>query len=400
MSALENRTIVLGVTGGIAAYKAADLTSKLAQAGAKVRCVLTAQATEFVGPTTFQALSGNPVYTATVAPPETYGMGHLALARADLLIVAPATANLLAKAAHGLADDLLSTTLTAVTCPVLLAPAMNAAMWANTLVQRNVATLRAAGYHFVGPATGWLACREEGAGRMAEPAAILDAAEVLLWPQRDLLGRRVLVTAGPTREALDAVRFLSNPSTGKQGYAIATAARLRGAAVVLVSGPTHLPDPPGVTVERVTTAAAMQAAVLAQWPTCDLFVGAAAVGDYAPLDPAADKPAKVAGELTVRLAATPDIIAGVARARRPGQVVVGFAAETHDLLAHARAKLARKGLDLLVANDVSAPDAGFAGDSNRVTILSANGAAEELPALSKRDVGHELLARAARLLGR
>ncbi|NUQ01692.1 MAG: bifunctional phosphopantothenoylcysteine decarboxylase/phosphopantothenate--cysteine ligase CoaBC, partial [Armatimonadetes bacterium] len=231
MSDLNGRTIVVGVCGGIAAYKTAELVSKLAQAGANVRVVMTAHATEFVGPVTFQALSGNPVYTATVAAPETYGMGHLSLAKADLVVVAPATANLLAKAAHGLADDLLSTTLTAVSCPILLAPAMNSAMWANTMVQRNVALLVQAGYHLVGPARGWLACREVGEGRMSDPPEILEAVRGLLGAAQDLRGRKVLITAGPTREAIDAVRYLTNPSTGRQGYALAEAAQRRGAEV-------------------------------------------------------------------------------------------------------------------------------------------------------------------------
>ncbi len=398
MSTFAAKRLVVGVTGGIAAYKAADLVSKLAQAGAEVRVVMTAHATEFVGPTTFQALSGNPVYTATFAAPEAYGMGHLSLASADAVVVAPATANLLGKAAAGLADDLLTTTLLAVTCPVLLAPAMNQAMWHHPLVQRNVATLQDAGYQFVGPSSGWLACRQQGDGRMADVPNIVAALEALLFAERDLTGRRVLITAGPTREPLDAVRFVSNPSSGRQGYALARAAALHGATVTLVSGPTELPAPPGVERVSVNTAAEMAAAVLARWPEADVFVGAAAVADYAPADPDPRKRAKAGDTISIALHRTPDIIAAVAAQRRPGQVVVGFAAQTHEVIERAQEKLQRKGLDLMVANDVSQPGRGFGGDDNQVTLLHADGRREDLPSLSKLDVGHEVLRRVAALL--
>ncbi|MBI2299214.1 MAG: bifunctional phosphopantothenoylcysteine decarboxylase/phosphopantothenate--cysteine ligase CoaBC, partial [Armatimonadetes bacterium] len=274
MNDLHERPIVLGVCGGIAAYKAADLCSKLAQAGATVRVVMTQHALEFITPVTFQALSGQPVYTATFAAPETYGMGHLSLAgSAAAMVVAPATANLLGKAAAGIADDLLTTTLLSVTCPVLLAPAMNPAMWANPLTQRNVATLRDAGHHVIGPDSGWVACRDVGLGRMSEPAAIVTVLRRLLWRERDLVGRTVLVTAGPTREPMDAVRFLSNPSSGKQGYAVAEAALMRGARVVLVSGPVELPPPPEVELVSVTTAAEMLEAVVRHADAADIVVG-------------------------------------------------------------------------------------------------------------------------------
>lgn len=398
MTEFAGRTVLVGVSGGIAAYKTCDLVSKLAQAGANVRVVMTRHATEFVGPVTFQALSGNPVYTETFAAPEAYGMGHLALATdAAALVVAPATANLLAKAAVGLADDLLSTTLLAVTCPLLYAPAMNSAMWANPLVQRNVATLRATGAHFVGPGSGWLACRQSGEGRMAEVPEILEALRALVAPVQDLAGRRVLVTAGPTLEHLDPVRFVSNPSSGKQGYALAAAAADRGAQVTLVSGPVELPAPRGVELVRVVSAAQMAEAVLSRCDEADVIVGVAAVGDWTPAAPSDRKRPK--GELlTVEFVPTQDIIAAVGARRRPGQVVVGFAAETHELLAHAADKLARKGLDLIVANDVSAPDAGFGGEGNRVTLLDAAGGVEALPAMSKRAVAERVWERVVALL--
>lgn len=396
MSELSGRTIVLAVGGGIAAYKVCELVSKLAQEEATARVIMTAHATEFVGPATFQALSGQPVYTSTFAAPETYGMGHLSLqATADALLVAPATANLLAKAAAGICDDLVSTTIASMTCPILFAPAMNSVMWQQPANQRNVATLRADGRTIVGPGSGWLACRDVGEGRMAEVPELLDALRVAVWPEKDLAGRRVLITAGPTREPLDAVRFISNPSTGKQGYAMAEAARMRGAEVTLVSGPVHLPASYGVELVSVGSAAEMAEAVWSRCDAADVVIGVAAVGDYAPEQPAADKPAKSADGLTLKLSPTADIIAEVGRRKRPGQVVVGFAAETHDLAAHARDKLRRKGLDLIVANDVSASDAGFGGDNNQVRIFGSDGSDELLSAMPKRAVAHEVLRRAA-----
>jgi len=396
MSELAGRTIVVAVGGGIAAYKVADLVSKLAQEGALPRVIMTAHATEFVGPATFQALSGQPVHTATFAAPETYGMGHLSLqATADALLVAPATANLLAKAAAGICDDLVSTTIASLTCPILFAPAMNSVMWHQPANQRNLATLRADGRTIVGPGSGWLACREVGEGRLAEVPALLDALRVAVWPEKDLAGRRVLITAGPTREPLDAVRFVSNPSTGKQGYAMAAAARIRGAEVTLVSGPVSLPAPDGVELVQIASAAEMAAAVWSRCEAADVVIGGAAVGDYAPVAPALDKPAKSPDGLTLRLEPTADIIAEVGRRRRPGQVLVGFAAETHDLADHALEKLRRKGLDFIVANDVSAPDAGFGTDLNRVRIFGADGSDEALEPMSKRAVAHAVLRRAA-----
>lgn len=384
MADFIGRKILLGVSGGIAAYKAAELTSRLAQSGAEVHVVLTEHATEFVGPVTFQALSGNPVYTQTFAAPEAYGMGHLGLAGgAAAMVVAPATANVLAKAAAGIADDLLTTTLLSVTCPVLWAPAMNPAMWAHPLTQRNVAALREIGHRFVGPDPGWLACRDEGAGRLAEPVTILAALRALLTPD-SLAGRRVLVTAGPTREHLDAVRFVSNPSSGKQGYALAEEAAARGAEVTLISGPTALPAPFGVTRVEVTSADELLAAARAAGEFA-VVIGAAAVADHRPADRREGKPAK-AESMTIELVANPDVLATLAAARRPGQVFVGFAAEVGGATEKAREKLARKDLDLIVANDVGEPGAGFAGDTNQVTILGRDGSVVEVGSASKRAV--------------
>jgi phosphopantothenoylcysteine decarboxylase/phosphopantothenate--cysteine ligase len=395
---LAGRGIVVGVSGGIAAYKAADLVSRLVQAEARVRVVMTAHATQFVGPVTFQALSGEPVLTETFAAPEAYGMGHLSLAAtAEALVLAPATANLLAKAAAGIADDLLSTTLLSVTCPILWAPAMNQAMWRHPATRRSVETLAAFGHHFVGPGAGWLACRQSGEGRLAEVSEIVAELRRLLWRDRDLAGRRVLVSAGPTREHLDPVRFLSNPSSGRQGYAIAEAARLRGAEVTLVAGPTHLLPPVGVELVPVVSAAEMAQAVLSRCAGADLVIAAAAVGDYAPVQTADRKLPKGEG-LTLNLAPTEDIIAAVAARRRPGQVLVGFAAQTHDTLERAAAKLAAKGLDLIVANDVSEAGAGFGGEGNHVWMLDAGGGVEEVGPAGKDEIAHVVLGRAVRLL--
>lgn len=398
MTELADKTILVGVSGGIAAYKAADLVSKLVQAGARVRVILTRHAAEFVTPVTFQALSGSPVYTETFAAPETYGMGHLSLADgADALVVAPATANLLAKAAGGLADDLLSTTLLSVTCPVLLAPAMNPAMWHQPATERNVAQLRADGRHFVGPDSGWLACRDTGEGRMASVPDILWALRRLVYAPRDLVGRRILITAGPTREHLDPVRFISNPSTGKQGYALAEAAILRGAEVTLVTGPTSLTPPAGCEVVQVVSARDMAREVLSRCAAMDAIIGVAAVGDFTPATPSTEKLPKIA-HLSLALDPTQDIIAVVAASRRPTQVVVGFAAETHDVLENAQAKRQRKGLDLIVANDVSEAGAGFGGDGNRVVLLDDEGAMPLEPG-AKLSVGQSVLDWVVRRLG-
>ncbi|HEX9401519.1 MAG TPA: bifunctional phosphopantothenoylcysteine decarboxylase/phosphopantothenate--cysteine ligase CoaBC [Anaeromyxobacter sp.] len=374
----QHRTVVLGVGGGIAAYKACELARLVVKGGGTVRVAMTAAATRFVQPLTFQAISGAPVLVDLLDPAaEAYG--HLALARAaDLLVVAPATADLLARLRAGMADDAVTTTALAATCPVLVAPAMNTRMWRNRVTQENLAALRARGIHVVGPAAGELADGDVGEGRLAEPGDIALAATRLLG-NLDLAGRRVLVTAGPTREPIDPVRFISNPSSGKMGYAVARVAARRGADVTLVSGPTVLADPSGVKVVRVETAEEMARAVEPEAAAMDLFVGAAAVSDYRPEQASASKLKKGEGSETLVLARTPDILAGLGArfaGRRDGPVLVGFAAETEEVITRAREKLKGKRCDLVVANKVGLPGAGFGGDSNRVALVSATELAE------------------------
>ncbi len=396
---MKDRRVVVGVTGGIAAYKACDLVSKLTQAGAQVRVVMTDSAQQLVSPLTFATLSGRPVATDMWAEREE--MAHISLADfAEVFIVAPATANIIGKFAAGIADDLLSTALLTVTCPVLMAPAMNTRMWQNATVQANVERLRERGVVIVEPESGRLACGDTGPGRLPATEVLLGALEDALGITREgpLAGRRVLVTAGPTREALDPVRFLTNPSTGKMGYALAAAAAERGAQVALVSGPTELPPPEGVELVRVTSAQEMYEAVAARRGVTDVFIGAAAVADYRPARAEQSKMKKgEREELTVTLAPTPDIIASVAD-WEPCPLIAGFAAETENLRANAERKLREKQMDLIVANDVTAPDSGFAADTNRVTILDADGAAEELPTMSKAEVAARVLDRIERLL--
>ncbi|HTN52747.1 MAG TPA: bifunctional phosphopantothenoylcysteine decarboxylase/phosphopantothenate--cysteine ligase CoaBC, partial [Anaeromyxobacter sp.] len=343
------------------------------------RVAMTPAATRFVAPLTFQALSGAPVLVDLLDPTADLTYGHLELARAaDLVIVAPATADLLARLRAGMADDAVTTTVLAATCPVLLAPAMNTRMWRNPATAENVAALRARGLHLVGPASGELADGDVGEGRLADPAEIALAGSRLLGAL-DLAGRKVLVTAGPTREPIDPVRFISNPSSGKMGYAVARVAARRGAEVTLVSGPTALPDPPDVEVVRVETAEEMARAVEGHAAEMDLFVGAAAVSDYRPRTAAAQKIKKRDGDETLVLSRTADILAGLGR-RLAGQprapVLVGFAAETEEVIARAREKLKGKGCDLVVANKVGGPSAGFGADTNRVALVSATELAE------------------------
>ena len=375
----SNRTVVLGVGGGIAAYKACEVARLVVKGRGRVRVAMTAAATRFVGPLTFQAISGAPVVVDLLDEATERSYGHLQLAReADLLLIAPATADLIARLRAGMGDDAVTTTALAATCPVLLAPAMNTRMWQNPAVRENLAALRARGWHVVGPGAGVLADGDVGEGRLAEPAEIAVAASRLLG-RLDLAGRRVVVTAGPTREPIDPVRFISNPSTGKMGYALASVAARRGAEVVLVSGPTQLPDPAGVRTLRVETAEQMARAVEAEAGALDLFVGAAAVSDYRPATAAPHKLKKGPGDEPLTLTRTPDILAGLGArlAGRPdAPVLVGFAAETEDVIANAREKLKRKRCDLVVANKVGAPGAGFGGDTNRVALVSSTELAE------------------------
>jgi len=393
------KQILLGVSGGIAAYKAAELVRLLVKAGAGVHVVMTRNAQEFVAPLTFQTLSGNPVHGELFNLIEERAIGHIALAdRADLCIVAPATANIIGKVANGLADDLLSTTLMATKAPVLFVPAMNVNMWENPLYRENQRRLEDHGYRFMAPVSGELACGWQGQGKLPDPAAIYDYAQDLLGSGA-LAGRTVLVTAGPTREELDPIRYLSNHSSGKMGYAIARAARNHGARVILISGPVDLALPQKVEVIPVTTALEMHAAVLANQAAADVVVMAAAVADFRPAQRATTKLKKGDDQqLIVELVRNPDIL-GELGAKRSRALLVGFAAETGELLAQARKKLDAKGLDLIVANDVTMPGAGFGSDTNTVCFLERSGRVEELPCLPKEEVAGRLLDRVAELLG-
>ena len=370
MGTLANKRVVLGVTGGIAAYKSADLLRRLQTAGAEVRVVMTAAATEFVTPLTFQALSGHPVHLDLLDSAAEAAMGHIALARwADVILVAPASADFIARLAQGEGGDLLTTLCLASIGPIAVAPAMNQAMWAKPATIANVRTLGERGIRVFGPAAGYQACGDVGAGRMEEPEALaLDVAE--LFATGALEGRKVVITAGPTREAIDPVRYLSNHSSGKMGYALAEAACEAGADTVLISGPVALTVPARVRCVKVTSAAEMLAASLAEVADADLFIAAAAVADYRPRAVASQKIKKSRETLTIELEPNPDIVATVAAlAERP--FVVGFAAETENLLDNARSKLQRKGLDLVIANDVSDTEIGFGSDDNQVLLISA-----------------------------
>ncbi|MBC7246657.1 MAG: bifunctional phosphopantothenoylcysteine decarboxylase/phosphopantothenate--cysteine ligase CoaBC [Actinobacteria bacterium] len=391
--------IVFGVTGGIAAYKAVDAVRQLVLRGCDVRVIMTEHATRLVGPETFRAVSGNPV-AVSLFDAEGKPIEHIYLARnADLVIVAPATANLLAKMAHGIADDLLSTTLLATRAPVLVAPAMNTAMYRHPATQENLRKLRERGVRVVGPESGDLACGEEGEGRMAEPARIVEAAMEVFALAGDLAGRRVLVTAGGTREPLDPVRFIGNRSSGKMGYALAAAAKRMGAEVVLVSGPTYLEPPVGVEVVRVETAADMRDAVMSRAAACHAVVMAAAVADFTPRERSGEK-IKRGGKnsLTLELVRTPDILGELSESRSAGQVLVGFAAETGDLLEHARRKLREKHVDILVANDVSLPGSGFDEDRNMAVLLFRDGEERALDLMPKTELAALIMKEVAELL--
>lgn len=399
---MDRRRVLLAVTGGIAAYKTPELVRRLRDNGHDVRCVLSAAAREFVSPLVLQTLSQHEVRSALFDVDAEGRIGHIDLAdAADLVIVAPATAHAIAKLAGGLADDLASTLLLATRAPVLMAPAMNVNMWEHAATRENVARLAARGVHFVGPEPGWLACGYEGTGRMAEPDSIAAAAAASLGP-RSLSGARVLVTAGGTREPIDPVRAITNRSSGKMGYAVAAEAARRGAEVVLVSAPTALPTPYGVRRVDVETALEMRDAVRAEWPGVEIAVMCAAVADFRPARPADRKIKKEAlapeAPLALELVENPDILAELCR-ERGQRVVVGFAAESEDVLEAARRKLARKGCDLLVANDVSRADAGFDSDRNAVWLLDAGGAVEELPLLAKAEVAARVFDRVEKLRG-
>ncbi len=396
--------VALGVTGGIGAYKAVEIVRGLQKGGHEVVAVMTEAATRFVGPLTFEAITGRRVITGQFEPGVNADIAHISLASTiDLLLVAPATANIMAKLAAGIADDFLTSLYLATRAPVLIAPAMNTNMWDHAAVQRNLETLQARGVRVIDPAEGYLACGWTGKGRLAEPEDVVRAAEAILRPAQTQAGRRIVVTAGPTCEDIDPVRFIGNRSSGRMGFAIAAELGARGARVTLVAGPTSLEPPRVEEIVRVRSAAEMHATVIASAAGADAVIMAAAVADYAPAEARTGKISKSDAPMTLTLKRTPDILAELGRrraeasAKRP--VLVGFAAETSELVARARAKLADKGADLMVANDVSQPGAGFDVETNIVTLVTADGE-RAYPRQSKRDVARLIADRIEALLGR
>lgn len=389
---LTGKTIILGVTGSIAAYKSAEVASALVKLGADVHVIMTESACKLIGPATFRALTGKPTITSMWDEPETAEITHVSLPeQADLMLVAPATANVIGKFANGIADDMLSTAAMVVRCPVIIAPAMNCNMYTNPVVVGNMDRLKNLGWQFVESEEGRLACGEEGIGRLADPAVIVrEVVSILKGGKKDLAGARVLVTAGPTREPVDPVRFVSNYSSGKMGYAIAEAAARRGAAVTLVSGPTELPDPANLQTIRIQTAQEMLDAVIGRLPEADIVIAAAAVADYRPAKQSKSKLKKQNDWLQLELERTEDILKtiGESKGRR---VLVGFAAETDNLLENAQRKLDEKNLDLIVANDVTDPGGVFGSETNVVTFLPRKGDCVSLPRMSKREIANAIL---------
>jgi phosphopantothenoylcysteine decarboxylase / phosphopantothenate---cysteine ligase len=394
---LTGRSIVLGVTGSIAVYKAVDLTSKLTQAGALVDVVMTPEATKFVAPITFQSVSGRRVYWDMWDPNSDVSEAHIALARrADLLVIAPATATIIARLALGLAEEMVSLTALATRAPLVLCPAMDSQMFEHPATREHLQALRSRGVHVIGPEEGRLASGQIGRGRLAEVESIIGGIRHVLGLSGDLAGKKVVVSAGGTHEPIDPVRFVGNNSSGKMGFALAEAARDRGAEVILVSGPSSLTDPFAVEVIRVERAAEMRDAVISHCEDADALIMAAAVADFQPAETVGEKIKRQHTEaMTLPLVRTPDILGEVPS--RHGFVKVGFAAESHDLLAHARQKVADKQLDFIVANDITASDAGFSVDTNRVVILDSGGAQQELPLMSKYEVAWHILDRVSAL---
>ena len=390
---LTGKTVVLGVCGGIAAYKAVDVVSRLVKCGATVHVIMTAAAAQFVTPLMFREISGQPVYTTMWEEPKLWNVEHIALARrADLFVIAPATANMIGKIANGIADDFLSTTVMATTAPVLLVPAMNTEMYLSAATQTNLKTLADRGFHLMTPESGPLACGTAGIGRLPESSAIVERIAAHFSAGKSLQGVRLLVTAGGTREAIDPVRYIGNRSSGKMGYAIAAVAAERGAEVILVSGPVSLAAPTGVTRVSVESALEMRDAVLAAFSTVDIVIKAAAVADYRPDVVAEQKIKKQSSNMTVNLIKNPDILAELGSSKS-SQFLVGFAAETQDLAKNATEKLRRKNLDMLVANDVTQAGAGFESETNIVKVFYQDGVSEELPQMSKRELAAVLLDR-------
>lgn len=391
MENLQGKCVLLGVTGGIAAYKMANVASGLRKAGATVHVIMTENATKFITPLTFETLTNNRCVVDTFARDFQYDVKHISLAKAaDLILIAPATANVIAKLANGLADDMLTTTVLAARCKKLVAPAMNTAMLENPITQDNIARLKQYGFGIIEPSVGMLACKDVGSGKLPEPETLLDCIAMELAREKDMAGLRVTVTAGPTQEALDPVRYLTNHSTGRMGYAIAREAMLRGADVTLISGPTALKPVPGVKTVDVISAKDMFQAVQAALPETDILIKAAAVADYRPVSIAEDKIKKQSGDLPIPLERTDDILGWVAEHRHPGLFVCGFSMETRDMVENSRKKLAKKHLDMIAANNLKVAGAGFGVDTNVVTILTADGI-QELPLMGKDQVASRLL---------
>ena len=391
MENLQGKCVLLGITGGIAAYKMANVASGLRKAGATVHVIMTENATKFITPLTFETLTNNRCVVDTFARDFQYDVKHISLAKAaDLILIAPATANVIAKLANGLADDMLTTTVLAARCKKLVAPAMNTAMLENPITQDNLAKLKKYGFGIIEPAVGMLACKDVGSGKLPEPETLLDCIAMELAREKDMAGLHVTVTAGPTQEALDPVRYLTNHSTGRMGYAIAREAMLRGADVTLISGPTALKPVSGVKTVDVVSAKDMFEAVQAALPETDILIKAAAVADYRPVSIAEDKIKKQDGDMAIPLERTDDILGWVAEHRHPGLFVCGFSMETRDMIENSRKKLARKHMDMIAANNLKVAGAGFGVDTNVVTILTADGI-QELPLMGKDQVAAKLL---------
>ncbi len=388
---LKGKTIVLGITGSIAAYKSMDLIRKLIEEGGDVHVVMTKNACHFITPLTVQTLSQNPVAIDMFSLKSEAEIGHIKIARmADIVVVAPATANIMAKVAHGIADDYLSTIILATKAPVMFCPAMNPAMYENPATMENIETLRKRGFYILEPEEGLMACGEEGKGKFPSVDTIVDAISAFLTPQT-LKGVKVLVSAGPTREFFDPVRFISNPSSGKMGYAIADAAVRRGAEVHLVSGPVNIKPPWKTKLYNVTSAMEMYDLITTMAPQMDIIIMAAAVGDYRPEEQKTCKIKRTSDCISLTLVPNPDIIAEVGKKKPPGQITVGFAAETEDIIKNATLKLERKNLDMIVANDITRPDSGFCTDTNKVKIICKGGKIIDLPCLTKDEVAEKLL---------
>ncbi|MFC1927163.1 bifunctional phosphopantothenoylcysteine decarboxylase/phosphopantothenate--cysteine ligase CoaBC [Chloroflexota bacterium] len=394
---LSNKTVVLGVTGSIAAYKAAEIASQLTQLGAKVHVIMTEEAIQFISPVTFRAITGRPVVTEMFDLSSEFSIEHVSLANAaDIVVIAPITANVVAKLAAGIADDMLCCTVLATKAPVVVAPAMETNMYTNPVTQGNLSKLKARDFVIVGPAAGWLASGKEGLGRLADVNGIISAIHRVLRTGEDLTGRNVVVTAGGTQEPIDPVRYISNRSSGKMGRALAEAARDRGADVTLITAHTSLPEPTGVNVIRVDTAEEMRQAVQNAAPKANALIMAAAVADYRPIRAAKDKIKKGKAGLTLELEQTPDILGRV----KGNFIKVGFAAESSSLVENAKKKVKQKRLDFIVANDITAGDSGFGTDTNRVTIIDCKGKIDRLPLLAKREVAERILDKVAALLPR